>query len=54
MKLLSKKALVVAIIASITFSMAFLPTLACVDYVSRKIPPIVSRIGSYVTSAVKT
>jgi hypothetical protein len=53
MKLLSKKALVVAIIASITFSMAFLPTLACVDYVSRKIP-IVSRIGSYVTSAVKT
>jgi len=42
MKLLSKKALVVAIIVSITVSMAFLPTLACVDYVPRKIPPIVS------------
>jgi len=42
MKLLSKKALVVAIIVSITVSMAFLPTLACVDSTLRKIPPIVS------------
>ena len=42
MKLPSKKALVVAIIVSMAVSMAFLPTLACVDYVPRKIPPIVS------------